>query len=199
MGELIHIIPVRVGGVSHEKLITRAEQSERKIKLTNWARTILDLRPHLTKRTLIEVVAIRLRLDLPVKVPLIKVTDKVTGEIKEKKDLSARPMLEEALANGLCLCPVSLGLEILLQQPRGTVGEAYLAMNSVHCPCEGSDTGQDNILSIFDKEGEMTEERILSATPANLTAGGFADGGMAYLFCRRTDDLIKAGLGRLAA
>lgn len=173
----VTITTIHIGGCTHRELMRQAEK--RNVRCNDWAKEIFTHALHLPRRFSVEIVPIKLRIDLP----------------KVSKELSLRAMINEGFENGLSLCPVSVGIEILLQSPLGFVNEAFLAMKPIICTCSSPNQTQDNILSILDKKHEYSQERWLGATPGNLD--DFADGGYTYLFCRKNTELEKSGFAKL--
>lgn len=169
---------IKVGGIPHEDLIPQARKGGN-ILLTPWAIEILGKTAPLWNRESVEVVAVKLRLDLPVK----------------SKDKGLRPMYDEAFEHGLCLCPTALALEILFQKRNGFAGQTHLAMKPVTCSGEELGHQQDNILSIMDKKSPWGPMRSLNGTHGDLD--GFMDGGMTYLFCVQTPTLVSEGYASL--
>lgn len=167
-----------IGGISHQDLIEKAKLID--ICCTDWGKEILTETKNLPKRIFsVEIVSVILRIDLP----------------KKDKSKKLRPMYNEAIESGLCLCPPSVALEILIQTLPGKIGEKFLAMNPVPCTCMYGDRKQKNIISITDRYTEHSKARIVNGTPGALDE--FADGGMTYLFCRQHPELIKAGFTRI--
>lgn len=168
-----------VGGICHEDLLAQAGKV-RNLVWSEWVETVLRSTSHLRTRFSVEVFANCLRIDLP--------------KLRPGKNL--RPMYEEAIENGYCLCPVSLAFEILLQRKvRGFVGEAILAMKPAWVPTTEPKVTQQELLTITDKKGKWSKTRSLHVTPACLDS--FADGGSTYLLCRQNRHLVRAGLAKI--
>lgn len=185
---------IDVGGTHHQQLIKDACIRDPRIRLTGWGIEIMEKTNHLQHRFQVELVSITLRRHLPI----------------VSKERTLRPMIMEGFANGLCLCPSSVGLESLVQLPQGFLRhEVILAMHPVFCT--GLKEGvrdAPNLLSIEDRKREgnypkghwMLKQpvtRTIHGTPACLDS--FADGGMTYLFCRRIPVLVKAGYAELSS
>jgi hypothetical protein len=175
---------VELGGIFHSNLLASAlaeETSGRsKIAWTPWASFIFGHTTALPQRFTTEVFSV---------VPGINI---LLGE----NNCQLRQLTKEAFSLGLCLCPASLALEILLQRPqRGAVNEAKLAMLPVTHRDEKLGITQDMVLSILDKEGEHSPERWLNGVPVALDSLECA--GLAYLFCTKTPELVRAGYDSL--
>ena len=168
-----------VGGISHSELMAQAVATGN-IKWTPWVEEILNKVPPLPKRFEVEVVKNNLRIDLP--------------KLSDKKTL--RPMYEEAIQNGYCLCPVTLGFEILLQKKRrGFLNAAILAMKPVELYDSEIKHTQKELISVMDKKGVWSKNRTIHITPAGMD--DFADGGFTYLLCRQNRHLKKAGFATI--
>ncbi len=165
---------IKVGGVSHEDLIRQARKRG-DVEITPWAQEIHEKTEPLLNRHSLEVVAVRLRLDLPVK----------------SKDKNLKPLYEEAYEHGLSLCPTAVALEMLFQKRNGFAGQTHLAMKPVACTAEELGHQQKNILSIMDKKSPWGPMRSLNGTHGDLES--FMDGGMTYLFCVANDVLRIKG------
>ena len=169
---------IEVGGISHHNLIHRCEKSG--VLFTGWGMEILERIAHLRDRFPVEIVSGIL--------PFGKLSD---------KDGALRRMIETGLKGGLCLCPVSTGPELLLQNPPGFLNDAYLAMKPVLCSTTGLGHEQENILTIEDRKSRDYSGRRISGAPACID--GRAIAGITYLFCRRNHILVKEGFISLAA
>lgn len=130
-------------------------------------------------------------------ISLIKISLRCNDGLPIKSKLkSTRPMYEEAFERGYCLCPNETALYLFLQRKRKLLGSFYMGMRPVPCASKVTVSGfQDNILDITDCKHQFGHSQCIAATPANLD--DFADGGMSYILCKATPELISLGYNKL--
>jgi hypothetical protein len=170
----------QVGGQDISDLIRAVEN--RGVNITDWTKEIfgqiVPLTPVLT-------------LDL------VKVTLRTEGGLPRKsKGRTLRPMYEEAFECGLCLCPPEVSLYLFTKETTEPLGDFRLAMKPVPCQMSGqTEQKQDNLLQVIDTRHQFGSSRVIGASPGALDE--FADGGMTYLFCQGTPELLALRLGEL--